>query len=64
MKQMLKTTSTQAQTFKPQDYGYPQYLDWYEDPSWGLPLQRPNPPTPEAVQQAQFVDKTYRWAGK
>jgi len=24
-------------------------------------LKRPNPPTPEAVEQAQFVDKTYHW---
>ena len=24
-------------------------------------LKRPNPPTPEAVQKAQFVDKTYQW---
>jgi hypothetical protein len=27
-------------------------------------LTRPNPPTPEAVQRAQFVDKTYKWTGK
>ena len=24
-------------------------------------LKRPNPPTPEAVARAQFVDKTYVW---
>ena len=24
-------------------------------------LKKPNPPTPEAVQKAQFVDKTYHW---
>lgn len=24
-------------------------------------LKRPNPPTPEAVAKAQFVDKTYQW---
>jgi len=23
----------------------------------------PNPPTPEAVEKAQFVDKTYKWKG-
>jgi hypothetical protein len=27
-------------------------------------LKRPNPPTPEAVAKAQFVDKTYRWTGR
>ena len=26
-------------------------------------LKRPNPPTPEAIQRAQFVDKTYVWKG-
>ena len=24
-------------------------------------LKRPNPPTPEAVAKAQFIDKTYVW---
>ena len=24
-------------------------------------LKRPNPPTPEAVKKARFVDKTYQW---
>jgi hypothetical protein len=27
-------------------------------------LKRPNPPTPEAIKRAQFVDKTYKWTGK
>ena len=27
-------------------------------------LKRPNPPTPEAIQRAQFVDKTYVWKTK
>ena len=26
-------------------------------------LKRPNPPTPEAVAKAQFIDKTYNWKG-
>ena len=26
--------------------------------------QPPNPPTPEAVEKAAFVDKTYRWNGR
>ena len=29
-----------------------------------LDLKRPNPPTPEAVEKAQFVDKTYVWKTK
>ena len=24
-------------------------------------LKRPNPPTPEMIKKAQFVDKTYDW---
>jgi len=26
-------------------------------------LKRPKPPTPEAVEKAQFIDKTYQWKG-
>jgi len=29
-----------------------------------LTAYSPNPPTPEAVAKAQFVDKTYVWHGK
>ena len=29
----------------------------------GLHVIKPNPPTPEAVAKAQFVDKTYQWKG-
>ena len=27
-------------------------------------LNRPNPPTKEAIEKAQFVDKTYHWKGE
>ena len=27
-------------------------------------LRRPNPPTKEAIEKAQFVDKTYHWKGE
>ena len=30
-------------------------------PAWKDELKRPNPPTPEAVAKAQFIDKTYVW---
>ncbi len=43
--------STQQQTFKHPWYTY-------------LDLKAPNPPTKEAVQKAQFVDKTYTWKTK
>lgn len=45
------TTSTQQQTSEK----YVLYM-----PS-GLYAKKPNPPTPEAVAKAQFVDKTYVW---
>ena len=41
--------------------GYPLYIDPNNDPY--AYLRRPNPPTPEAVAKAQFVDKTYQWNG-
>ena len=28
-----------------------------------VPAIGPNPPTPEAVAKAQFIDKTYQWKG-
>jgi len=42
--------------------GYPKYLDPENDPY--TYLESPNPPTPEAIKLAQFVDKTYKWTGK
>lgn len=34
---------------------------FYEGIGWVL---GPKPPTPEAVEKAQFKDKTYRWNGR
>ncbi len=34
----------------------------YEHP-WYKYLNRPNPPTQEAIEKAKFVDKTYHWRG-
>ena len=59
MKLKQSTTSTQRQI---SEDGYPKYLDPENDPY--AYLVAPNPPTPEAVAKAQFVDKTYKWAGK
>ena len=46
--------STQPQIFENGDYVHP----WYEH------LNKPNPPTPEAVEKAKFKDKTYNWNGR
>jgi hypothetical protein len=32
-----------------------------ETTNYQTSLKRPNPPTPEMVERAQFVDKTYHW---
>ncbi len=32
----------------------------YEHP-WYKHLNKPNPPTKEAVEKAKFIDKTYEW---
>ena len=34
--------------------------DVYEHP-WYTFLNKPNPPSPQAVEKAKFVDKTYKW---
>ena len=31
---------------------------------WEMQLKKPNPPSIEAIEKAQFVDKTYRWNGR
>jgi hypothetical protein len=44
----IRKTSIQQQIFRAEQYAY---------------LKKPNPPTPEMVERAQFVDKTYVWKG-
>ena len=65
---------TQPQTFEsPHQQAIltpPQTSDqpWVDCPdgfdSWKDKLKRPNPPTPEMVERAKFVDKTYVWHGR
>ena len=38
----------------------PQIFKHYEHP-WYKFLNKPNPPTKEAIEKAKFVDKTYEW---
>jgi len=40
------------------------YDDWQRSQMYPYCLTPPNPPTPEAIKRAQFVDKTYVWTGK
>tara|TARA_B100000287_G_C20427858_1_gene700238 strand:+ start:34 stop:192 length:159 start_codon:yes stop_codon:yes gene_type:complete len=50
----LRNNSTPQQT---SNYVHP----WYE---YLDRLNKPNPPTKEAVEKAKFVDKTYVWTGQ
>ena len=50
MKQNLKKSSTQQQIF--------------DSPHQQAMLTKPNPPTKEMIERAQFVDKTYVWNQK
>lgn len=62
MKLKQNQSSTQQRTFEFKTMapdGYPKYIDYNNDPY--CDLVAPNPPTPEAVAKAQFVDKTYVW---
>ena len=48
---------------RPQNSTQPQIFDGgYEHP-WYKFLNKPNPPTQEAIEKAKFVDKTYHWGG-
>ena len=53
MKLRTYQSSTQPRIFEG-GYKHP----WYEHT-----LNKPNPPTKEAVERARFIDKTYDWRG-
>jgi len=59
MKLNPNPSSIPVQTFE--DYGFAYFYE-QKDGSI-LTAIPPNPPTPEAVAKAQFVDKTYTWEG-
>ena len=64
----LRETSIQPRIFEGSEYVHPWYeynyekvslVDYYGKDS--LQLNKPNPPSSEAVAKAQFKDKTYIW---
>ena len=66
MKLRPRPNSTQPRIFEGSEYVHPWYdytkvalVEYYGDQY--LQLNRPNPPTREAIERAKFVDKTYRW---
>ena len=50
-------SSIQRQIFKAEQDAYKKLIKDFQKSK----LHRPNPPTPEAIKKAQFVDKTYEW---
>jgi len=61
--------STQPRIFEGSEYVHPWYKYNYNNISLveyygkeSLQLNRPNPPSKEAVRRAKFIDKTYRWS--
>ena len=68
MKLRPNPNSTQPRIFEGSKYVHPWYeynyknislVEYYGDQY--LQLNRPNPPSKEAVERAQFKDKTYHW---
>ena len=60
--------SIQPRIFEGSEYVHPWYeynynnvslVEYYGDNS--LQLNKPNPPSKEAVERARFIDKTYEW---
>ena len=60
--------SIQPRIFEGSEYVHPWYqynyskialVEYYGKDS--LQLNRPNPPSKEAVERAKFIDKTYHW---
>ena len=47
-----------------QNLTQPQIFEHYEHPWYEYvdKLNKPNPPTKEAIEKAKFVDKTYHWS--
>ena len=61
--------SIQPRIFEGSEYVHPWYdytkvalVEYYGDNF--LQLNRPNPPSKEAIERAKFVDKTYEWKGR
>ena len=44
------------------DYNKTALVEYYGDQY--LQLNRPNPPSKEAVERARFIDKTFHWTGR
>ena len=65
----LNPNSTRPPIFENGNYEHPWYKykiakdcpDDLKKPVYNLLLNKPNPPTKEAIERAKFVDKTFVW---
>jgi hypothetical protein len=48
---------------KPNQSLIQQPISEYLQDVYNSELKRPNPPTQQAIEKAQFIDKTYQWRG-
>ena len=48
---------------RPHNSTQPQIFEGGYKHPWYKYLNKPNPPTQEAIEKAKFVDKTYHWGG-
>ena len=55
------TEQTRADIY--QEYEHPWYTFNKNEKTKAVILNKPNPPSKEAVERAKFVDKTYHWNG-
>ena len=61
----LNPNSTHPQISKIYEHPWNKHMiAWDAEEEVTNMLNRPNPPTPEAVEKAKFKDKTYTWNGR
>ena len=64
MNMKLRPNLTQPQTSNMKVYEHPwnkHMIAWDAEKEYDFKLNRPNPPSKEAVERAKFVDKTFKW---
>ena len=64
MNMKLNPNSTQPPISDSQVWEHPwnkHMRKWNAEKHWENKLNKPNPPSKEAVKRAKFIDKTYHW---
>ena len=59
----LRPHSTQQETFKVWEHPWNKHMiAWDAEQEYDKRLNRPKPPSQQAIEKAKFVDKTYQWS--